>query len=256
MKSRFLLLTCICCLFTEDCHAVMWFYDSLEIVFSGTQSNTPNVKWSRDEKVEVETESIVYTNGQAWLEKGGSFTTSPVGLGYSWRPTAGATVIVIIQPLPAAVAISTATNSLTLHHDVCVRYSPDCKHWSTWQALKETPGASTNGSIRFEGLVKVPDREQEIYRSLVLKYSTLNVPWQSDQEAAVKWILTSDPHFFEKNLPFAGYLQFLCKGDGFQPQPIHSFFAGVFYGLYVDHSIPRDKDASENRGGPWRFKGQ
>jgi hypothetical protein len=46
-----------------------------------------------------------------------------------------------------------------------------------------------------------------------LEYHTLDVPWTGDQEAMVKWILHREPDFFEKQLPFVGYVQFRIETD-------------------------------------------
>ena len=41
-------------------------------------------------------------------------------------------------------------------------------------------------------------RVTPIVSAVVSEYSSLDVPWKSDEEAAVKWILEREPDFFEK----------------------------------------------------------
>jgi hypothetical protein len=79
------------------------------------------------------------------------------------------------------------------------------------------------------------------------------VPWKSDEEAAVKWILQRDPKFFEKSLPFIGYLQFRLENP---PAGAERVEIELRYGGGGIFTLPRDQgtDPMKNRNGPWRFK--
>ena len=57
--------------------------------------------------------------------------------------------------------------------------------------------------------VGIPERELRQYQGYLEQYSKLDVPWTSDEEAAVRWILKQQPDFFERSLPFIGYIEFL-----------------------------------------------
>src|SRR4051812_23032905 len=61
--------------------------------------------------------------------------------------------------------------------------------------------------------LRVPYREGTQYGELREKYMRRDdVAWGSDEEALVKEIVGRDPKFFQKSLPFMGYLQFLYEG--------------------------------------------
>jgi hypothetical protein len=238
------------CLSTMTAKGVMFFFDQVTIDFAAT--NSPRVECLRKQQLEIASSSLKTNNGGTWLAAGGSFTTSPMGLGLSWRSTAIASVSVDVRPTAVFVPDTNAVALLNLRRDVYVRYSPDFTHWSTWQALQKV-SQTTNG-FHFEGLIEVPQRQRAEYGKLISTYSSLDVPWRSDEEAVVKWILSRDPDFLEKHLPFIGYVQFLYEGDFIHDQPIHSFKAKLSYGTSGLHVEAKDPKAAENRDVPWRFK--
>lgn len=53
------------------------------------------------------------------------------------------------------------------------------------------------------------DRGMDSHSNLRETYSRLDVPWVDDEEAFAKWLLARNPNFFERSLPFIGYLEFL-----------------------------------------------
>ena len=87
------------------------------------------------------------------------------------------------------------------------------------------------------------------------KYSKLDVPWTSDEEACVAWILEKDPKFFERSLPFIGYVEFLFENHFYSNQRISALHAYVGYGMSGFSSRPKDPKVMQDREmTPWRFK--
>lgn len=143
--------------------------------------------------------------------------------------------------------------------DVYVRYSPDAKHWSTWQVLQSRePQNNTekqNPGRHFSGSIRVPYSEREEYGKLAAGYAKLDVPWKSDEDAAVRWILEKQPDFFTRHLPFIGYVEFRFEGGFYGGQRVTSFKAEVMYGMGGTHFPPKDKDTYKYRHPcPWSFK--
>ena len=108
----------------------------------------------------------------------------------------------------------------------------------------------------FHGLIDVPRTEQENYDKLISQYSRMDVPWSSDEEAAVKWILQKEPDFFEQQLPFVGYVQF--RMEGFLPgsQRIQHIKMQLSWGVGGIHAPPKNPDDYKTHQGPWRFESQ
>lgn len=141
--------------------------------------------------------------------------TLPKALGSSWRPT------------------RTVSSTLTLHFTsdedtkvgesadakgnarAFIRYSPDLVHWSSWQAMTRKPGdendSSENTVQEFVAQTVTPDVEWQPYGDLLREYALGDVPWASDEGAAVQWIVNNDPEFFSKQIPFIGYVEYLYE---------------------------------------------
>ncbi len=119
----------------------------------------------------------------------------------------------------------------------------------------EKPESVENAKQRFEGAISVPQKEQEEYGAKLREYSRLDVPWGSDEEAAVKWIVAGDPGFFARHLPFMGYLQFLYEQSLAGDERIERLEIQVWYGAGGLHMSPKVEPKWEERNGPWRFKG-
>ena len=138
---------------------------------------------------------------------------------------------------------------------VYARFSPDSKHWSNWQSLiSDHPLPTDPAGSLFTGDMRVPLRERREYCDLMEAYSKLDVPWTHDEEAIAAWILGRDAKFFERSLPFVGYVEFLFEAPLYGGQRITSLKAWVGYGLSGFRSEPKDPKAGLNRDVPWRFK--
>lgn len=180
-------------------------------------------------------------------------TTEAVPIGWSWRPVRS--VVITAKVVPAG-KFEFGENSIVYPHgEFYARYSPDGKHWSNWQHLQmQVPKNHEHPEQTYHGTLAVPYKESERYQKLVREYSEQDVPWRSDEEAAVKWILQKEPDFFEKGLPFVGYVQFLYETQLQGGHPLERIEVDLQYGSGGLHHPPKDRDAEKDRHGPWRFK--
>jgi hypothetical protein len=171
-------------------------------------------------------------------------------------------VNVAVCPPPQEVVSADGRKTLPAAGDVSVQYSPDLKHWSAWQPLlpseqpanekkrKEVSGRYYSATIGVDGA----DRGE--YQKLFSEYQALPVPWTSDEEAGVRWILDRHPDFFAKHLPLIGYIVVRFQGPFYAGQRITSLKADVAYGLSGLSARPRDPATEWDRWGPWRFKAE
>lgn len=238
--------------------AVIITGNQLEINFADAADAAAKASWSKPDKLTISNEGLGWDGGAASLWDGWIQTT-PLALGLSWRPTGVASIRVAIHPLPKEFDLHDGQKSTPYGGDVYVRYSPDCKHWSSWQVLQQAepqnPDEKMNPGRHFSGTIRVPYREREEYSARLMEYAQQDVPWSSDEEAAVQWILQKEPDFFAKHLPFMGYIQFLYEGSFHGGQRIKSLKADVSYALSGIHSIPKETDSPQKRDhSAWRFK--
>ena len=180
-------------------------------------------------------------------------TTRPIALGTSWRPT---TIVQVTARIVPPGKFVFGENSVQFPHgEVYVRYSADAKHWSTWQNLPLVhPEKVAIPHQIFSGRIRVPYEEQKEYRDLLQQYSRKEVPWGSDEEAAVKWILESQPDFFKKSIPFIGYVQFLLETSLKGGDRIERLEFNLNWTVGGMHMVPRDETVYTDREGPWRFR--
>ena len=103
----------------------------------------------------------------------------------------------------------------------------------------------------------LPQRERRQYGEYLAEYSKLDVPWKSDEEAAVAWILKRTPDFFDRSLPFIGYVEFLFEFPFQGGQRLTRLQATAACGMSGLHYPPKDENAFKDRQNlPWRFKGE
>lgn len=169
--------------------------------------------------------------------------TAPVPTGPSWKTMPMARITARIEP-PGKYRITDTG-------EFYARYSPDKKHWSSWQYI---PREENDPGQVYRGEFHVPYKEAEEYHRRLSEYSRQDVPWKADEEAAVRWIVAKDPAFFEKSLPFIGYVQFLFEHLPRGAERIHINLGYVYGGTIF--SPPKDLRLLENREGPWRFKAE
>ncbi|CAN5701422.1 hypothetical protein BH09VER1_BH09VER1_05320 [soil metagenome] len=214
-------------------------------------------------KVEWSTGLDVTAEGLGWgsagkADRDGWFLTRPVGLGSSWAPTTGANITATIQP-PATVDKQGGEGATYRNWpgQLYVRYSVDAKNWTTWQSLNVESKATRAGKgVVFSQFIGVPLVSQREYADLRGKYIRMDVPWKSDEEATVKWILTNDPKFFERVVPFVGWVQFLLEGRFVEGRRLTSFTAEMYYDVDMIVMDPKDPALKKGRDVPWRFKAE
>ena len=233
-------------------------FKSLAIDFTNPADARDKATWSEPDKLTVSTNGLGW-DGEAASSRDGWIQTIPLALGLSWRPPYAVSVRVSVHPKPTEFVLNNGQKSTPYAGDVYVRYSTDLLHWSTWQVLQTSePQSNTekqNPGRHFSGTVRVPYSERDEYGKLISEYARLDVPWQSDEDAAVRWILEKEPDFFAKQLPFIGYVQFRYEAGFYGGQRIASFKADVSYGMSGLHSAPKDKDAYKDRDStPWSFR--
>ncbi len=232
-------------------HAAMKGTAELVLDFTRPDEVGARAKWSDPEEVIPSTEGLVW-NGplhrthDIWIE------STPVAVGFSWRPTFVVSIeaeVVYGRKWPFTEVVSVFPVG-----ELYARYSPDRKHWSGWQYVQlQRSEDKLSASRAYKGLLRVPYRVRKPYGHFVSKYSTMDVPWRSDEEAVVHWILESDPTFFERHLPFIGYVQFLFETRLSDEHSLKSLTARLWYGTGGGHAPPKDKSVYEKRMGPWRF---
>ena len=178
-------------------------------------------------------------------------TTEPYATGLSWRPARNVSIVAHMTPAMTTIKLDNGQTSEPTPGQMFVRFSPDAKHWSTWQVLHTE---TEPGGYRFTGTIAVARQDSAEYDELLSKYSTLDVPWKSDEEAAVQWILKTQPDFFAKHLPFIGYVEFLYEGELGGGQRIEHVDVDVTYGVGGMAAIAKDPNAQKGRDVPWRFR--
>ncbi|MEI8312046.1 MAG: hypothetical protein WCH98_14950 [Verrucomicrobiota bacterium] len=239
---------------------------SFAVIFDGKQINIDftdavdaesKATWSDPDKIMVSNDGLGW-DGEADSSRDGWIRTKPIALGLSWRPTSSIYVRFAIQPPPLEITLKNGQTFTPDGGDMYVRYSPDLKHWSSWQELPRSEPKSVEEKKKpgryFSGRIGVPRIEQSEYGRLVSDYSQMDVPWKSDEEAAVEWILDRDPEFFSKHIPFIGYAEFLFEGGFHGGQRIQSLKAEILYSMGGMHTRPKDEAVSKNRDVPWRYE--
>jgi len=180
----------------------------------------------------------------AWFQ-----TTAPIPLGYAWTPTAGVTIHAHLDvDFPYIGA-----NSLGVLY---VRYSPDTKNWSAWQALEgDRRPDKSRLTHDYSGAVIIPQRDRTPYYALLQEFYKLHPESAGDEEDAVRWIVKNDPHYFEKTLPFVGYIQFLFESPlhgGEHLKSMHNLVIWTLPGIHTRSKREREYDAK--KPSPWQYR--
>lgn len=257
---RFLALSCIAGVFTLTSLSAgsILAHKELKVDFADSNDAETKAYWYPSEKLSITPQGLGW-DGDFTTSRDGWIQTRPISLGYSWRTTSVISVRAAIHPPLSQVILKGKMKYTYNLGNIYVRYSPDLKNWSTWLVLqhaepeshteKKTPGDYYSSTIR------VPYRESREYGELLWEYSKLDVPWKSDEEAAVRWILARQPDFFARFLPFIGYVEFLFEGGFRGGQRLESLKIDISYGMSGAHHAPKDKAVYKNHG-PWKFKAE
>jgi hypothetical protein len=224
-------------------NAIINGYAELKVDFTSPTNAYEKATWADPSKLIISGSGLAW-DGNPQQSRDTWIQTKPIALGEWWRaPSAGSVRVAIYPPTEGTLYL---------------RYSPDLEHWSSWQALQSSTARSLDekkapGSF-YETMFGVPEHEQQDYRRLLSEYSRLDVPWRSDEEAAVRWILTREPDFFAQHIPFIGYVEVLFEGRLHGGERIRSLSVAVSYSMSGLSAVPKD-EASRNYQdhSRWRF---
>lgn len=230
--------------------------ESITIDFTKPEDAAAKAEWIEDEKINLS------DTGLGWDEDptvsiDGWIKSKPIALGSSWRPATAVHIRVEIDPDPLEIQLPNGQIYIPSPGSVFARYSPDRKHWSTWQYLEKTelhlPTGVRNHERSFSGRIHVPNIARENYIPLRQQYSRMNVPWRSDEEATVRWILKDQPDFFAHQLPFIGYLEIRFETGFYGGRRIEKMKIDLSYSVSGLHLPPKD---GNYRSGPWQFEAE
>jgi len=226
-----------------------------------TDPNSPaehSLVWTPHKKVQQTDKGLVFSYPKSNASVDFGLLTKPYAIGLSWRPTQSVRLDVELSPVGKETKYSGGT-LYPSYYSVYVRYSTDLKNWSSWHVLQnqhlDWETRIKADKHKFNIQLQVPQKARKEYTEYLYKYMKMDVPWTSDEEALVKWILTKEPNFFKKQIPFIGYIQFLCEGGMRANQPLSKMKIEISWGVGGTHSLPRDEDVYKNRDNvPWRYK--
>lgn len=198
-------------------------------------------------------------DGEEISSRRGWIKTAPFAVGESWRAPYSVSVDVVLSPPPSEITRSDGSPWTPGRGEAYVRYSPDLKHWSSWQALQHTEPATSRQKNEpgryFSGTVSVPECERKAYYDLLHEYAKQDVPWTSDEEAAARWIVERQPDFFAQHQPFVDYVQFRFEGNFYTGQRLTSLKVETSYCMGGVCTVPRDPDVYKNHGSRlWSFR--
>lgn len=233
-----------------------------DIVWDFTKPDevTKLVRWTDEPHLGVTAEGLGW-NGKAYEVR--DITISSIqqqAVGWSWH--AVTTVSVSAEVVPAG-DFSFGENAVTFPSTtgtLYARYSPDTRHWSSWQALDaRVPTNKQSPRLFLAGTVRVPERVRQPYKALLAEYAAAHqaprladsLPLVGvDEEAAVGWILAKHPDYFAQQLPLIGYIEFLWETQIRGDQRLRQLRIGL---LYVRSGLihgPAGRDEKTH----WRFK--
>lgn len=239
------------CLLGETTFGSVFNGSELSIDFANRTEAKAKAAWS--ENWQVTEAGLAQQNETAETTSEGWFHTLPLAIGAWYRPVVNTQIEVFVGPLPPPLQAAGQTFSRDPGL-VYIRFSPDRKHWSTWQLLRHDINAPSDSFSIFRGVLGVPEKERQNYVRLLDLYRNMDVDWPSDEEAAVKWLLQAEPYFFKRSLPFIGYVEFLYEGRLEDQRRIRTFKANLSYGAGGISSPPKNPEAVKARAGePWSF---
>ncbi len=123
--------------------------------------------------------------------------SQPIAAGMSWRPPTSTTI---------RLEVDAGAEDFTYLH-AYVRYSCDRVHWSTWYNLQ------SQKTHVYESYLSIPRVAQQQYYAKRQEWWKTNPAWSSDEHELSLWIISQDPDFFSRELPFIGYVQVRIEGE-------------------------------------------
>ena len=242
-------------LFVGTCASVVLGFvgGGREVLLDFTQADkiTPVAKWSDSEYLTLTREGLGWDGKPNESRDVTIETLKPTPVGWSWHPVT--TVHIEAEALPAGsfrfgkTSIGWPSTAGTLY----ARYSPDGRHWSTWQALSlRQPRNRDKPRLWFHGTLRVPKKVRQRYIRYLKDFAGTKRPTTVDEEAAVRWILDKEPTFFEQNLPFIGYVEFLWEKQIRGDQRLKQLKIHLSYSRGGFARVPDGHDGLDR----WRFK--
>jgi hypothetical protein len=122
------LTTIVAMLVSISLHATIMGFDGWEVGFTNPAAAITNATLSEPDKFLGTTNGLGWGKGETNLYRDFWIQGIPIAIGTSWRPARAATVTVEVD--------STSNDTSPCF----IRYSPDKKHWSSWQALDQHHG--------------------------------------------------------------------------------------------------------------------
>jgi hypothetical protein len=214
--------------------------------------------WSPQDKVKQTDKGLLFSSQSLNAYIDFELMTKPYAIGLSWRPTSAVRVDVDLTPVGEEMLYGRMTLNPSFYR-LYVRYSPDLTHWSSWHALQnlhtDRQAEKEAGKHQFRLQLQVPQKERKAYTDYLYQYMRMDVPWQSDEEAMAEWILSKEPDFFARHIPFIGYIQFLCEASMRANLPLAEMKIGYSWVVGGLHMPPKDPTVSQGRDFiPWRYK--
>lgn len=172
--------------------------------------------------------------------------TSPIPLGSHGQPWDNADISV-------SVPRTKPDDSFALGN-AFIRYSPDQKHWTTWQVLERQSEKSEAGPLLYPYKITlaIPRSTQENYDKLCAEFTATDPSRPFQHADAVRWILQKNPEYFSREIPFIGYVQVLVETGLSDQQRIKGIHVSA--SSLIDQMIKRLKP--QERGqlqGKWSF---
>lgn len=228
----------------------MLMLESLDVDFTDAKASGEKAEWS--ERVDINAQGLGL-DGAADTSRDGWIMTKPLAVGTAWRPASASKITVEVSPTPKPVQLNDGSSYTPDPGTMYARYSPDRKHWSTWQRLGNEAAKPEAGASKFQGIVQVPAKMRQRYAERLREYARQDVPWTSDEEAAVRWIVEREPNFFDTELPFVGYVQVLYEVSFHGGQRLRSLNVRTGEGIGGMHQSPKDPAEYKKHEGPWRY---
>ena len=250
MKNHIPCSLLVVCLSAVLCNGSIDSENSLTINFKDPNDAKAKAIWSEPNCINVTSQGLGW-DGQGNACRDSWILTNELAIGLSWRPTQSAHITVELEPLLKTITLGSGQTFTPSPGRMFVRHSPDAKHWSSWEMMKFN--GQKNSKYQYSAEVGVPHRDRTEYEGYMRQYWARDVPWTSDEEAMVKWIVESDPNFFGKPTPFIGYVQILYDVSLYGGQRLTRLDFTATWAVGGKHNPPKDKNMYRNEI-PWRYR--
>ena len=236
------------------CYATIDSMNTMKINLADPNEAKSKTIWSEPSHIDVNSAGLGW-NGEDnacrdfWLQ------SKEMSIGLSWRPAQGAQIRVeIVRPLKE-IRLPNGQTYTPYAGSVYMRHSPDAKHWSSWEIMESS--GEKDGKCIFTAKMGIPQRNRSEYDKYMMQYSKLtDIGWVNDEDAIVRWIVKSDPNFFEKNDPFIGYVQLMYETCLQANQRLKEISITASWAVGGMHQPPKDPNEIKrmNSINPWGYR--